>query len=92
MSIFLTLIVIWFVTLMFYIFARDKHNWAGAMVIICILISLYEFTGGKYLLTGIWVFNSLIWWNTRKKRLLLKKFMDEQKEKGNGEFPGSEEL
>lgn len=84
--------VIWFITLIFYLFHKEKHNWAGVMSIVCILISIYEFTGEKYVLTGIWVFSSLIWWKTRKERLALKKFMDEQKEKGNGEFPGPEEL
>ena len=88
MNIFFTLLFIWFVTLIFYIFDRLNPFWAGLMSFLCFLFFVYEVYIGNYITSLLWVWSGIVWIGTMKKTIKLKRILDE-KEKNNREFPGS---
>ena len=86
MSIFLTLILIWGLTIIFYNLDRLNPFWPGLMSFWCFLFFGYEVYIENYITSLLWVLSGIIWIGTMKKTIKLKKMLDE-KEKNNGEFP-----
>jgi len=82
MSIFLTLILFWGVTLIF--FYRDMFNpfWPGLMSFWSFVFFCYEVYIGNYITSLLWLAGAIIWIGTRKKVIKAKKILDDNK-KGN---------
>lgn len=75
------LVLIFWVTIIFYIIGENKKTWSALMVFWCLITSIHCYYHKTTEDTFLWAFNALLWVNSYWRKIKAER--DEKKKRGD---------